>query len=67
MDNTPTTSRLLRQREVLSLVPIARSTLWLWVSQGRFPQPIKLGPRTTAWREEDVNRFIEEASKGAAA
>jgi len=26
---------------------------------GRFPKPVKLGPRTTAWRAEDIAALVE--------
>lgn len=29
-------------------------TLWRWVKDGKFPQPVKLGPGSTRWRESDV-------------
>ncbi|WP_413785153.1 helix-turn-helix transcriptional regulator [Desulfovibrio sp.] len=29
---------------------------------GRFPQPVKLGPRTTAYRAEDIRKLIDELS-----
>jgi prophage regulatory protein len=50
---------LLRVKEVLSYVPISRSTLWLWVRSGRFPQPIKLSERVTCWRASDIRQLIE--------
>ena len=43
------------------IIPVSRSTRWAGVKSGRFPQPVKLGPRTTAWRIEDIRRLIEEA------
>jgi prophage regulatory protein len=44
-------------------IPVSRSTWWEGVRQGRYPQPVKLGPRITAWRVEDIRALIE---KGAA-
>lgn len=44
------------------LVPIDHSTLWRWVREGHFPQPVKLGPHTTAWRVQAVFDWIK--SKG---
>ena len=41
------------------LVPISASTLWQWVREGKFPKPVKIGPRTTAWRVEDVRAYLE--------
>jgi predicted DNA-binding transcriptional regulator AlpA len=49
---------------VPAIVPIARSTLHKWVSEGRFPRPVKLGPATTAWRVEDVRAWIAARSGG---
>lgn len=40
-------------------LPISKSTWWAGVKTGRYPQPVKLGPRTTAWPVEDIDRLIE--------
>lgn len=36
------------------LLPIAASTWWAGVKSGRYPPPVKLGPRITAWNIDDV-------------
>jgi prophage regulatory protein len=41
------------------IIPIGKSTWWAGVKSGRFPQPVKLGPRITAWRVEDIRKLIE--------
>lgn len=41
------------------LIPVGRSTWWKWVRDGKAPSPIKLGPRTTAWRAEEILAFVE--------
>ena len=51
--------RLLRINQVLALVPVGRSSWWEGCRTGRYPKPIKLGPRTTVWRAEDIAAFIE--------
>ena len=50
----------LRQPQVLTFIPISKSTLWRRVTEGTFPAPVKLSPRVTVWRAEDVRRWIEE-------
>jgi len=40
-------------------IPIGRSTWWAGVKAGRFPKPVKIGPRTTAWRVEDIRALVE--------
>lgn len=42
-------------------LPIGKSTWWLGVKVGRYPKPIKLGPRITAWRVEDIRALIDAA------
>jgi len=48
------------------LIPVSRSSWWAGVKSGRFPQPVKLGPRTTAWKVADIRDLIERW-KGVAA
>lgn len=50
----------LRENQVLGFIPVSRSNWWNGVKEGRYPQPVKLGPRTTAWRVEDIRALIEE-------
>jgi predicted DNA-binding transcriptional regulator AlpA len=50
----------LRQPQVLTFIPISKSTLWRRVVAGTFPAPVKLSPRVTVWRVEDVRRWIAE-------
>ncbi len=45
-----------------AFVPVSKSTWWDGVKTGRFPQPIKLGPRLTCWRAEDVHRLVDEGT-----
>jgi predicted DNA-binding transcriptional regulator AlpA len=52
---------LLRLPQVLRLIPVAPSTWWAGVKDGRFPQSVKLGPRTTCWRASDVLALIDAA------
>lgn len=40
------------------LIPVSKSTWWAGVKSGRFPQPVKLGPRTTVWKVEDIRAYI---------
>ena len=53
---------LLRLKQVLALVPVSASTWWSGVRSGRFPRPVKLGPRTTTWRARDVLALIDSLS-----
>lgn len=41
-------------------IPISRSTWWASIRSGRYPKPVKLGPRITAWRVEDIRTLIAQ-------
>jgi prophage regulatory protein len=41
-------------------IPVSKSTWWLGVKTGHFPKPVKLGPRITAWRAEDIRTLIRD-------
>lgn len=53
----------LRLPQVLQLIPVGKSTWWAGVQSGRFPKGIKLGPRTTAWRVEDIRNLLKSLSE----
>lgn len=46
-------------------IPVSRSTWWAGVKSGRFPTPVKLGPRITAWRNDDIVRLVESGMNGS--
>lgn len=46
---------------VTPIIPVSKSTWWAGVKIGRYPKPVKLGPRVTAWRVEDIRTLIETA------
>lgn len=43
------------------LYPVSKSTWWAGVKAGRFPKPVKLGPRITAWRVEDIRALLAQS------
>jgi predicted DNA-binding transcriptional regulator AlpA len=47
------------KRNIPPLIPLCASTWWDGVKAGKYPKPVKLSGRVTAWRAEDIRRFIE--------
>lgn len=72
MQNSPALpdTGFLRLRQIIgdtkratpAVIPVSRSTWWAGVRSGRYPKPVKLGERCTAWRVEDVRALIEAAA-----
>ncbi len=54
----------VRQSQLIpGIFPFSSATLWRKVKAGAFPRPVKLGPRITAWRVEDIRSLIERLGR----
>ena len=60
MNTSIPTTGFLRLPQVLNIVPISKSAWWEGCKTGRFPKPVKLGPRTTAWKAEDIAALVKQ-------
>jgi predicted DNA-binding transcriptional regulator AlpA len=58
-DKALTPGTLVRLPEVLKVIPVGRSTWWAGVRDGRFPAPVRIPPRITAWRADDLIELLE--------
>lgn len=56
-------TKLLRLSEVLKILPVSKSTWWAGVKSGRYPQPVKLGPRVTCWRDTDLHSLAKNGAE----
>ncbi len=57
---------LVRLKQILGPngpIPVSKSSWWAGVKDGRYPKPVKIGPRSTAWRVEDIKRLIENGAR----
>jgi predicted DNA-binding transcriptional regulator AlpA len=50
---------LIRLRPLLALIPVSKSSWWAGVKSGQFPKPVRLGPRTTAWKIKDIRALLD--------
>ncbi len=51
--------QLLRLTEVSKLTSIGKSTINLWVAQGKFLRPLHLSPTIKVWRQQDIVDWID--------
>ncbi len=51
--------RMMRLPEVLSLIGVAKSTVYAWMEEGLFPASRKIGPRAVAWPSCTVYWWLE--------
>jgi len=56
-------NKCLRLSVVKELTGLSRSSIYLRISEQRFPKPINLGGRAVAWLERDIDTWIEQQVK----
>ena len=58
-NNTP--KRILRFKDVQSLIPFSQSYIYNLISQGRFPPPVKLvqGGTGAGWWEHEILEYLD--------
>ena len=60
------TPRILRLPSVRERTGLSRSSIYLRISEGRFPRPISLGERAVGWLESEITEWLNrriEASR----
>ncbi|MTD33721.1 helix-turn-helix transcriptional regulator [Paludibacterium denitrificans] len=55
--------KALRMKMVMEITGLPRSTIYFYIKNGKFPKPIKLGPKSSAWLDEEVYGWIEERKR----
>ncbi|QEQ88720.1 AlpA family transcriptional regulator [Pseudomonas putida] len=50
--------RLLRLPDVLRITGMGRNTVYTRIKEGTFPKQVKIGPKSVAWRQSDINKWM---------
>lgn len=50
---------------ILPIIPVSKSTWWAGVKSGLYPRPVKLGPKITVWRIEDIRELTSRTPEAA--
>ena len=54
----PEPDRIIRLKTVINHSGLSRSTVYRKISEGTFPQKVKLSLNGVGWRESELNRWI---------
>ena len=49
------------------LIPVSKSAWWKGCAEGKFPKPVKIGPRVSAWPVEQIIALIENINAAGGA
>ena len=52
--------RLIRERDRRTMTGVPRSTWYALMTNGMAPKPVKLGPRSVAWIEDELEVWMCE-------
>jgi hypothetical protein len=66
------TLRFYRLREIIGdrkqgipgIVPVSKAAWYAGIKEGRYPKPVKLSEKTSAWRASDIEMLVERLNKG---
>ncbi|WP_020559025.1 helix-turn-helix transcriptional regulator [Thiofilum flexile] len=50
---------LLRLKEVMYCTGLSKTTIYRLISDGRFPRQLKLSQKVSAWKQSDIQAFID--------
>ncbi|CAN7429653.1 AlpA family phage regulatory protein [Caballeronia sp. LjRoot34] len=50
--------RILKIKEVTDVTGACRASIYSWAADGRFPAPVKIGPKASGWRMSEVQAWI---------
>ena len=60
LDSAVPETGFFRLSQVLEVIPVGKTCWWEGIRTGRFPKPVKLSARCTAWRVEDIRALIKD-------
>lgn len=58
-EQKPQTKRFLRRADVERATGFSGATLYRLAALGRFPKPMKIGARASAWLESEVQAWVD--------
>lgn len=59
MFEMPKKERFLRLSDVKKRTGLSRSTIYLNITNGKFPSNINLGPRCVGWLESEIEAWMQ--------
>ena len=55
--------KFYRVSQLVAMLNVSKSSIYLWVSQGKFPKSFKIGGGTSVWSEIDISEWIDSLNK----
>lgn len=56
----------LTDKQLAQRFSVGRATIWRWLKERAFPEPVRLSPNCTRWRVSDVEAWEKRVGGNAA-
>lgn len=54
--------KFYRINQLVQMLNVSKSSIYLWIKQGHFPEPKRIGNNTSVWSDESINNWIDQNS-----
>lgn len=51
--------RIAKEKEVLTISGLSRSSVYRLAAEGRFPRPVKIGRKASGWLLSDIQAWLD--------
>lgn len=65
MNNTSTSIRYVRPKDLAHHLSVSISTIWRYAKRPDFPMPVKLSEKVTAFNLDEINEWCERVNRSA--
>ena len=60
MYQVPSSSVLIRRKQVEALTSLSRSRIYALINEGTFPKPVRLGAQSVAWSLAEIEAWVSQ-------
>jgi predicted DNA-binding transcriptional regulator AlpA len=53
-----------RRLGIAPIIPVSKAAWYLGIKAGRYPKPVRLSVKTSAWRASDIDALVEKLNDG---
>jgi len=65
MQNQTVLPRLISRKQVEQITSLSCSSIYLLMSENRFPKPIQIGNKRVAWVSQEINEWVDDRIQNA--
>jgi predicted DNA-binding transcriptional regulator AlpA len=53
-----------RRLGIAPIIPVSKAAWYQGIKSGRYPKPVRLSVKTSAWRASDIDALVEKLNDG---